>query len=157
MGGERRWNLKAKTPRPKDGVSRQEEARAKLQAAGGLGLRRIDRPFAQPARSICYRSAYLCFSMAEKRAALVFRRFLALGFSKRRWRRTCRRVCSRSSFFLSRRRAFSTGSPFLSLISVINEFFRLNQTLSLSTLHESHQPRQHLERPCFLLWICLRG
>ena len=70
--------------------------------------------------------------MAEKRAAFSFRRFFALGFSKRRCRRTCSRVCSRSSFFLSRRRALSTGSPFFSLISVINRLFRLSQTLILS-------------------------
>src|SRR6266478_1144435 len=139
-------------PRRKDGTTRRKAARYELQAAVRLGLRRTDTPGAQPARSIGYRSAYLAFNMAEKRAALVLRRFLALGFSKRRWRRTCSRVCSRSSFFLSRRRAFSTGSPFFSLISVINEFVRLNQTLSLSTLHESDQPREHLERPCFLLW-----
>jgi hypothetical protein len=87
---------------------------------------------AQPDWSICYRSAYLAFNMAEKRAAFIFRRFLALGFSKYRCRRTCCRVCSRSSFFLSRRRAFPTGSPFLSLISVTNKSFPLNQTLSLS-------------------------
>ena len=29
-------------------------------------------------------SAYLAFNIAEKRAAFVFRRFLALGFSNRR-------------------------------------------------------------------------
>src|SRR5207244_5402076 len=52
-------------------------------------------------------------------AAFVFRRFLALGFSKRRCRRTCSIVCSRSSFFLNRRSAFSTGSPFFNLTSVI--------------------------------------
>src|SRR5207245_4706471 len=66
-----------------------------------------------------YSSAYLAFNIAEKRAALVFRRFLALGFSKRRWSRTWSMVCSRSNFFFSRRSALSTGSPFLSLISVI--------------------------------------
>src|SRR6266566_2990968 len=82
-------------------------------------LNRIVGPGARPARAVCYSSAYLAFNIAEKRAALVFRRFLALGFSKRRCRRTCCRVCSRSSFFLKRRSAFSTGSPFFSLISVI--------------------------------------
>src|SRR6266566_6795426 len=82
-------------------------------------LNRIVGPGARPARAVCYSSAYLAFSIAEKRAALVLRRFLALGFSKRRCRRTCTRVCSRSSFFLSRRRAFSTGSPFFNLTSLI--------------------------------------
>jgi len=66
----------------------------------------------------CYRSAYLAFNIAAKRAAFVFRRFLALGFSKRRCRRTCSRVCSRSSFFLNRRSALSTDSPFFSFTSV---------------------------------------
>jgi hypothetical protein len=56
--------------------------------------------------------------MAEKRAAFSFRRRFSLGFSKCRWLRTVRKVPSRSSFFLSRRKAFSTDSPFLSLISV---------------------------------------
>src|SRR6266576_449652 len=86
-------------------------------------LNRIVGPGARPARTACYSSAYRAFNIAEKRAALVFRRFLALGFSKRRCRRTCCRVCSRSSFFLSRRRAFSTGSPFFSLISLIIYLF----------------------------------
>src|SRR6266571_986602 len=67
----------------------------------------------------CHQSAYLSLSMAEKRAAFIFRRFLALGFSKRRCSRNCCSVCSRSSFFLSRRMARSTGSPFLSLTSDI--------------------------------------
>src|SRR5213594_1021527 len=73
-------------------------------------------------------SAYLAFNMAEKRAAFILRRFLALGFSNRRCRRTCNRVCSRSSFFLRRRRAFSTISPLFSLISVINRLFHPSQT-----------------------------
>ena len=58
-------------------------------------------------------SAYRAFSIAANRAAFSFRRFLALGFSKRRRSRNCCKVCSRSSFFLSRRIALSTGSPFL--------------------------------------------
>src|SRR5258708_12385536 len=57
--------------------------------------------------------------MAENRAAFSLRRFLALGFSNRRRSRNCCKVCSRSSFFFSRRMAFSTGSPFFSLTSVI--------------------------------------
>src|SRR5690348_12890897 len=57
--------------------------------------------------------------MAEKRAAFCLRRFRALGFSNRRRRRIWSMVCSRSSFFLSRRMALSTGSPFRSLISDI--------------------------------------
>lgn len=64
-------------------------------------------------------SAYLAFNIAANRAAFSLRRFLALGFSKRRRIRNCCKVCSRSSFFLSRRMAFSTDSPFFSLISVI--------------------------------------
>ena len=67
-----------------------------------------------------HRSEYRAFNMAVNRAAFCFRRFRALGFSKRRCSRTCSKVCSRSSFFLSRRRAFSTGSPLLSLISDIS-------------------------------------
>src|SRR5690348_989062 len=59
--------------------------------------------------------------MAEKRAAFSLRRFLALGFSKRRRSRNCCRVCSRSSFFLSRRMARSTGSPFFSFTSDISQ------------------------------------
>src|SRR5207247_2690214 len=82
-------------------------------------LNGFERSGGQAGHRIAYRSEYLSFSIAEKRAAFSFLRFFALGFSKRRCRRTCNRVCSRSSFFLSRRRAFSTGSPFLSLISVI--------------------------------------
>src|SRR5438876_10046957 len=66
------------------------------------------------------KSAYRAFNIAVKRAAFIFRRFFALGFSKRRCKRTCCRVCSRSSFFLSRRRALSTASPFFSFTSLIN-------------------------------------
>src|SRR5512136_2454733 len=56
--------------------------------------------------------------MAENRAAFSLRRRFSLGFSKCRWLRTVFKVPSRSSFFFSRRSAFSTDSPFLSLISV---------------------------------------
>src|SRR5258708_35914934 len=59
--------------------------------------------------------------MALKRAAFCFLRLRALGFSNRRCSRTCCKVCARSSFFLSRRKALSTGSPFRSLISDIPE------------------------------------
>lgn len=51
------------------------------------------------------------------RGALALRRFFSLGFSKWRCARASRNVPSRSSFFFNRRRAFSTGSPFLSLTS----------------------------------------
>src|SRR5438067_1805551 len=71
------------------------------------------------AMSINYSSAYLAFNMAEKRAALVLRRFLALGFSKRLCRRTCCSVCSRSSLFLSRRSAFSTGPATMDLAAYV--------------------------------------
>ena len=56
--------------------------------------------------------------MAENRAAFSLRRRRSLGFSKCRWLRTIFSVPSRSIFFFNRRRAFSTGSPFFSLISV---------------------------------------
>src|SRR5450759_1010298 len=56
--------------------------------------------------------------MAEKRAAFSLRRRFSLGFSKCRWLRTTLSVPSRSIFFFNRRSALSTGSPFLSLISV---------------------------------------
>src|SRR2546430_421242 len=56
--------------------------------------------------------------MAEKRAAFSLRRRRSLGFSKCRWLRTTFKVPSRSIFFLRRRRALSTDSPFFSLISV---------------------------------------
>src|ERR1022692_3576317 len=56
--------------------------------------------------------------MAEKRAAFSLRRRFSLGFSKCRWLRTTLSVPSRSIFFFNRRNALSTGSPFLSLISV---------------------------------------
>ena len=56
--------------------------------------------------------------MAENRAAFILRRRRSLGFSKCRWLRTTLSVPSRSIFFFNRRRAFSTGSPFFSLISV---------------------------------------
>src|SRR5712671_1845530 len=47
----------------------------------------------------------------------ALRRRFSLGFSKWRCARASRKVPSRSSFFFSRRRAFSTGSPFFSLTS----------------------------------------
>src|SRR5258706_2361129 len=56
--------------------------------------------------------------MAENRAAFSLRRRRSLGFSKCRWVRTTLSVPSRSIFFLSRRRALSTDSPFFNLISV---------------------------------------
>jgi hypothetical protein len=56
--------------------------------------------------------------MAENRAAFSLRRRFALGFSKCRWLRTTFNVPSRSIFFFNRRKALSTGSPFLSLMSV---------------------------------------
>ena len=56
--------------------------------------------------------------MAEKRATFSLRRLRALGFSKCRRLRTVFSVPSRSILFLSLRRALSTGSPFLNLISV---------------------------------------
>jgi hypothetical protein len=64
-------------------------------------------------------SAYRALSIAENRAAFILRRLRALGFSNRRRMRNCCNVCSRSSFFFSRRMAFSTGSPFFNLISVM--------------------------------------
>src|SRR5882724_10519945 len=69
--------------------------------------------------------------MAENRAAFSLRRRRSLGFSKCRWLRTTLRVPSRSIFFFNRRRAFSTGSPFLSLISVKTIHF-LSRTLESS-------------------------
>src|ERR1700691_1057031 len=65
-----------------------------------------------------YKSAYRAVNIAEKRAAFILRRRRSLGFSKCRWLRTVLSVPSRSIFFFNRRRAFSTGSPFFSLISV---------------------------------------
>ena len=56
--------------------------------------------------------------MAEKRATFSLRRRRSLGFSNCRRPRTTLSVPSRSTFFLSRRNARSTGSPFFSLISV---------------------------------------
>ena len=56
--------------------------------------------------------------MAEKRATFSLRRRTADGFSNCRRIRTDLSVPSRSTFFFSRRNARSTGSPFLSLISV---------------------------------------
>ena len=56
--------------------------------------------------------------MAEKRATFSLRRRFSLGFSNVRRLRTIFNVPSRSTFFLSRRNARSTGSPFFSLISV---------------------------------------
>src|SRR5258706_7564017 len=56
--------------------------------------------------------------MAENRAGFSLRRPRSLGFSKCRWVQTTLSVPSRSIFFLSRRRALSTDSPFFNLISV---------------------------------------
>lgn len=56
--------------------------------------------------------------MAENRAAFSLRRRRSLGFSKCRRVRATFKVPSRSTFFFSRRNARSTGSLFLSLISV---------------------------------------
>src|SRR3954468_12983857 len=56
--------------------------------------------------------------MAENRAAFSLRRRRSLGFSKCLWLRTTLSVPSRSILFFNRRSAFSTGSPFFSLISV---------------------------------------
>ena len=68
--------------------------------------------------STVYMSAYRALSMAEKRAIFILRRRFSLGFSKCRWLRTSFSVPSRSIFFFNRRSAFSTDSPFFSLISV---------------------------------------
>ena len=71
--------------------------------------------------------------MAEKRAAFSLRRRRSLGFSKCRWLRTTFKVPSRSIFFLRRRRALSTDSPFLSLISV-NPIHFLSTIAGVSTV-----------------------
>src|SRR5712671_297031 len=72
--------------------------------------------------------------MAENRAAFSLRRRRSLGFSKCRWLRATLRVPSRSTFFFNRRRAFSTGSPFLSLISVKSIHF-LSKRPGADSLH----------------------
>src|SRR5271165_3577089 len=69
--------------------------------------------------------------MAENRAAFILRRLRSLGFSKCRWLRTTFNVPSRSIFFFNRRRAFSTGSPFFSLISV-NSIHFLSRDLGIN-------------------------
>src|SRR5258706_16412268 len=56
--------------------------------------------------------------MAENRAVSSLRRRRSLGFSKCRLARAAFKVPSRSTLFFKRRRALSTASPFLSLISV---------------------------------------
>ena len=72
--------------------------------------------------------------MAENRATFSLRRRFSLGFSKvRRWR-TILSVPSRSIFFFKRRNALSTGSPFLSLISVKLIHF-LSRRLGTHGLH----------------------
>ena len=76
--------------------------------------------------------------MAENRAAFSLRRRRSLGFSKCRWLRTTFNVPSRSIFFFNRRSAFSTGSPFLSLISV--------KTLSLPLQRPRDTPDLHGRR-----------
>src|ERR1041385_3210648 len=72
--------------------------------------------------------------MAEKRAAFSLRRRRSLGFSKCRWLRTVFNVPSRSIFFFSRRSALSTGSPFLSFISVKSNHFLPKNLGTQSTL-----------------------
>src|SRR5437868_7149230 len=72
--------------------------------------------------------------MAENRAAFSLRRRRSLGFSKCRWARTTFKVPSRSIFFFNRRRAFSTGSPFFSLISVKSIHF-LSRGLWIRSSH----------------------
>src|ERR1051325_3191908 len=61
--------------------------------------------------------------MAENLDAFILRRRRSLGFSKVRLARTVLSVPSRSTFFLRRRRAFSTGSPFFRLISFNSSHF----------------------------------
>src|SRR5437667_12674069 len=78
--------------------------------------------------------------MAEKRAAFSLRRRRSLGFSKCRWLRTTFRVPSRSIFFLSRRRALSTDSPFFSFISVKTNHF-LPKTLGCGQFCRKHPLR----------------
>src|ERR1043166_1581566 len=72
--------------------------------------------------------------MAENRAAFSLRRRRSLGFSKCRWLRTTLSVPSRSIFFFNRRSAFSTDSPFFSLISVKLSHF-LSETAGTGGLH----------------------
>ena len=79
--------------------------------------------------------------MAENRAAFSLRRRFSLGFSKCRWLRTTFSVPSRSIFFLSRRSAFSTDSPFLSLISVNPSHF-----LSIDSGEPAVLPARHFHR-----------
>ncbi len=77
--------------------------------------------------------------MAEKRAAFSLRRRRSLGFSKCRWLRTIFNVPSRSILFFNRRRAFSTDSPFFSLISV-----KLSHFLSDRFSNRGHHDREFL-------------
>src|ERR1051325_6071299 len=78
--------------------------------------------------------------MAENRATFSLRRRFSLGFSKvRRWRTTLS-VPSRSIFFFKRRRALSTGSPFLSLISVKTIHILSKRTGGNADLHGRQSP-----------------
>src|SRR6266581_1129125 len=91
--------------------------------------------------------------MAENRAAFSLRRRRSLGFSKCRWFRTTFNVPSRSIFFLSRRRTFSTDSPFLSLISV-NTFHFLSKDLGIPPAFIAGAPLQSGARAYFLAPSC---
>jgi len=82
--------------------------------------------------------------MAENRAAFSLRRRRSLGFSKCRWLRTTFNVPSRSILFFNRRSALSTGSPFLSLISVKSLSLPLQGPRDASDLHG---PRSRSVRP----------
>src|SRR6267143_2221831 len=77
--------------------------------------------------------------MAENRAAFSFRRRRSLGFSKCRWLRTTFNVPSRSIFFFNRRRALSTDSPFLSLISVNPSHFLSGRSRRVFGLSSQNQ------------------
>src|SRR5262249_53884344 len=89
--------------------------------------------------------------MAEKRAAFSLRRRRSLGFSKCRWLRTTLRVPSRSIFFFKRRRAFSTDSPFLSLISV--KLYSLPLPGPGASLRGYGPQRVSRERVWSLVWL----
>ena len=82
--------------------------------------------------------------MAENRAIFILRRRFSLGFSKCRWLRTVHKVPSRSSFFFSRRSAFSTESPFFNLIAVKSLSLPLQGPRDASDLHG---PRSRSVRP----------
>src|SRR5580700_10948896 len=87
--------------------------------------------------------------MAEKRAAFILRRRRSLGFSKCRWLRTVLSVPSRSIFFFNRRRAFSTGSPFFSLISV-NPIHFLSADFGAAGLHDQRTLFSQAEESIFM-------